>query len=113
MPGLKQAWPTSGGLLIAGDARDRQRRTKQLGSVVPYTSLLSRTAGNSAAGTRNRSQQFLVPGLRVDVVEQRARGIGGVGRVHAPPVRRHSSQRVDGAEGELAGCGALPARPGT
>ena len=63
-------------------------------------------------------EQGIVPPLGVDVEEQGARGVGGVGHVHLPTAEPPDQEAVDGAEGEpallraLAGAGHVVEDPG-
>ena len=52
-------------------------------------------------------QQFVVPLAGVDVEQQRARGIGGVGGVHLAAGQPPQQVAVDGAEQQFAALGAL------
>ena len=75
------------------------------GSVAPNSAALSRTSGSMARGTPKMPQQLVVPGAGVDVEQAGARGVGRVGRVHAPARQPPQQEAVDGAEGELAALG--------
>ena len=63
--------------------------------------------GQQRAGHAEQPQQLLVPALRAYIEQQRARGVGHVGGVHAPARQPPQQEAVDRAEGELAALGAL------
>ena len=107
MPGSKQAWPTRRGLLIADKGEDGQRALEDAGfrrAVIGGGVAHLRQQG---AGDAEERQQPLVPGLAMDVEEQAARGVGGVGRMDAPAGQPPEQEAVDGADGKLARRGAL------
>ena len=103
--GLEAALPDGRRLLVAGDAENAApaRRT-DAASVAPKSAAQSRTSGSSAAGTRE--QVAAAPRSHcagADIEQQRARGIGGIGRVDLAAGQPPQQEAVDGAEGELAG----------
>ena len=59
------------------------------------------------AGDAEERQQPVVPDLAVDVEEQAARGVGGIGRMDAPAGQPPEEEAVDGADGKLARRGAF------
>ena len=69
------------------------------------------TSGSICRGTRNKSQQFLVPAAGVDVEEQRARGVGLVGDVRRAARELPDEPGIDRAERELARLAPPRARP--
>ena len=90
MPGVKQPWPTvaacwSPAMPRIGDGAAEQRRgdAEVAGAVAHLRQQRRRHAEQLA--------QLGVPGARADVVEQRARGVGGIGRVCTP---RRSAARA-------------------
>ncbi len=92
--------PEEGRLLVAGDARDRDgnaaegRRRGDAGG--------GHDAGQDLSRDVEKAQQLVVPGARVDVVEQRAARIRWVRHVHGPVRELPDEPRVDGAECKLA-----------
>ena len=54
MPGLEAGLADQRGLLVAGDAADRDGARQEAGAVSPKSPLLSRTSGRSARGTSSR-----------------------------------------------------------
>ena len=75
------------------------------GAVTPNSPAQSRTSGSSDGGTpnsRHRSSSHRAP---IDIEQQRARGIGGVGCVHLAAGQPPEQKTVDGAESEPAGLG--------
>jgi hypothetical protein len=105
-PGPKARLADERRLLIAGDTRDRQLPAKEprLGGAVH----LAAVAHLREQLTRDaqQAQQLLVPALRTDVVEQRPRGVGDIGRVHASARQPPEEERVDRSEGELTALGS-------
>ena len=71
-----------GGLLIAGDAADRDRRRRKVRGRSRRNRRRSRAPRQKGCGHAEQRQQLVVPAPRVDVEQQRARGVGGVGGVH-------------------------------
>ena len=100
------------GLLVAGDAADRDRAAEQGrrgraelgGAILHLGQHRARHAAGSPAARR--------PSAGVDVEQQRARGVGGVGGVHLAAGQPPEQEAVDGAERELAALGARRARRG-
>ena len=80
-PAEKQAWPKNA-LLVAGDAGDRRTGAEQVGPSL--TEDVARPDAPRGTDTRDVEQreQFVVPGVAVDVEEHRARGVADVGGVH-------------------------------
>ena len=96
-----------GGLLVAGDAADRDAAAEQLGHGVAEIGgavLHLRQQRARHAQDRSRSSSH---SPRVDVEEQGARGVGGVGGVHLAAGQPPQQKAVDGAEGEFAALGAF------
>ena len=108
MPGAKQAWPMVAACWSPAMPRDRRsRRRTGPARVSPNAAEVSFTSGSSARGTRSSLQQLVVPSPRVDVEQQRARGVGDVGGVDLAAGQPPQQEAVDGAEGEFAALGAL------
>ena len=74
-------------------------------SVTPKSAAQSLTSGSMARGTPSMVEQVVAPSALVDVEEQRADGVGGVGGVDAAAGQPPDQERVDGAEAELAALG--------
>ena len=93
-------------LLVAADARDRDRSPEQrrIGlSAHPAAGHHARQQGGRDA---EALEQHRVPVHRVQVEEQRARGVAGVGHMQPAAAQVPHQPAVDGAEGELAALGA-------
>ena len=106
--GLEAGLADGGGLLVAGDAADRDRRAEQPGRGRAEFGVAVAHLGQERLGNAEDLQQLRVPGLAMDVEDQGARGVGGVGRVHLAAGQAPQQEAVDGAEGELAGLGPRP-----
>ena len=72
------------------------------GVLMPNWCEESFTSGSIERGTRRILQQLLVPLARVDVEQKRARGVGGVGRVHRAAGQPPQQVAIDGAEHQFA-----------
>ena len=77
-------------MLIARHAGDRDGATQQAGSRAVKSSAQFLTSGRIIERHIEQLAQILVPATLVNIIEQGAAGIGGVGRVDLPPVSRHS-----------------------
>ena len=103
MPGGKQRLPHGRRLLVAGHARGSRIGPPNSSGVGRRRSRRRNRAPAAAAraARRRARSRSASHSPRRDVEQQRARGVGGVGRVRAagqPP----EQEAVDGAEGELA-----------
>ena len=98
--GREAGLPDRRRLLVAGQPGMGIGPPNRSGYVVPKSPAQSRISGSSAAGTPNSSQKVRVPAARADVEQQRARGVGGVGRVHLAAGQPPEQEAVDRAEGE-------------
>ena len=98
-----------GGLLVAGDAgdRDSSRRTVRA-RLAPNWCEESFTSGSIERGTRRIFRSSSSHCAGVDVEQQRARGVGGVGRVHLAAGQPPQQIAIDGAEHQLAALGPRP-----
>ncbi|MGY3134299.1 hypothetical protein ACVWZM_004981 [Bradyrhizobium sp. USDA 4501] len=107
MPGSKQAWPMVAGLLVAGNPGDRDRAAEQVRRALaePGGGILH--LGKHRARYAQQPDEVIVPGAGMDVEQQRARGVGGVGGVDSPAGEPPQQIAVDGAEQEFAALGAL------
>ena len=105
-PGLEAGLADGRRLLVAGDAEDRHRAAEQVGA------RLAEVGGRVADRRQHRHRHVeeradvRVPAAGADVVEQRARGVGGVGGVRAAAGQLPDQPGVDGPEQQLA-----PRRP--
>ena len=117
MPGWKQRWANS-------DACESPI-TPQIGtgsgrapstSVAPNSAALSRTSGSARIGTSNRPHSSSSQRSRPDVEQQRAAGVGVIGREHLPAGEAVDQVRVDRADQRVArrpGCAARSGRSRT
>ncbi len=95
-----------GGLLIAGDPRERHRMTVQrVGQRPREHPRAGPDLGQCALGDVEQVEQLGVPATSADVVQKRARGVRGVGEVLAGELEREP--RVDRAEHRAAVAGAF------
>ena len=96
--------PEKRGLLVAGDAAYRNFPPKPLArgraEIIGAIAHFRQNRGRHA----ERAEQFLVPALFVDVKQQSAPGVAGVGEV--PPAQTPQQKRVNRAERQLARLGA-------
>src|SRR6185437_15678828 len=104
--GVEAALAKESRLLIAGDAADRNAVGEEIeaagGSEIGGT---RPHFGEQVARNLEISKQLVVPLHRVDIEEEGAAGVAGVGEVAAagePP----DQEGIDGAAGEVAGRGA-------
>ena len=102
MPGVKQAWPNSAACWSPAIPPICRLPPRCCGSVSPKTSLDGRTSGSIARGTSrapaSSSSQSPVWMLKSIVREALVTSV----TCSLPPVSFQISQRVDGAEGQLA-----------
>jgi hypothetical protein len=98
--------PDGRGLLVAGHAADRNPAPEQSGVGRAEIAAQSRTSGSIAAAREGAGRSSSSQLAGVDVVEQRARGVGGVGGMHLAAGQPPEQEAVDGAEGEFAPFGA-------
>ncbi len=92
--------------MVAGDAGDRKRAPEERG--VRRTVDLAAVANlrQQRARHADEGQQLLIPVLGVNVEQKRARGVGDVGRVHAPARQAPQEKAIHRAERQLAALGA-------
>ena len=84
MPGIEAGLAEQRGLLIAGDAGDRHLvAVQRLGAGGPEDAAARAAPRAARARARPAGRTARRPSAGVDVVEQRARGVGGIGRVLA------------------------------
>jgi hypothetical protein len=98
MPGVKQAWPMVAGLLVAGDAADADgfAEDRRLGGA--KVGIAVAHLRQDRARHIEEPQQVVVEGALADVVEQRARGVGGIGGMHLAAREPPQQEGVDGTE---------------
>ena len=107
LAGRKAALPEEGRLLVACHAHDRDACRQ------PRVARLAKDAGAGAhlghhrGGDAKEGEELLVPAALVDVVEHRATGVGGVGRVHQAAREHPDKPRVHRAKEQLARLRAL------
>ena len=94
-----------GGLLVAGDAVDRDRGAEQfrIGHAERGGAIQHRR--QNRFGHAEQRQQPIVPAAFMDVEQQRARRIGGVGGVHFAAGEPPQQIRIDRAECQLTARG--------
>ena len=93
-----------GGLLVAGDARDRDRTAEPGGVGDADLAAAGHDFGQHRGRDAEQVQQFVVPAQAVDIEEHGAGGVAGVGDV--APAQFIGEPAVDGAEGQFAALGA-------
>ncbi len=95
------------GLLVAGDAGDRDRRRRTVPARCRRTCAEeSFTSGSIERGTRSIFSSSSSHCAGVDIEQQRARGVGGVGGVHLAAGQPPQQIAIDGAEHQFAALGA-------
>ena len=107
--GTEACLPEERRLLVPGNARDRHSRRYWADRAGPRP----HTGGREhlwqyRCGYVERRQQLIVPRQAMEIEEQGARGVGGVGGVEPPAGQLPDQPRVHRAEGDLAGRGAVP-----
>ena len=95
-------------LLVAGDARDGQPRPEE--ALIRHTIVRNRILDLRQQRGRHvqRRQQLAVPRPLRNVVEQRARSVGRIRRVHRSPREPIDEPAIDRPEGKLAVLRPLP-----
>ena len=112
MPGEKQAWPMVAACWSPAMPEIAIAPPNSSGTLSPKLAEESFTSGSIERGTRRifRSSSSHSPG--VDVEQQRARGVGGVGGVHLAAGQPPQQIAIDGAEQQFAAL-ARSRAPGT
>ena len=105
--GLEAGLADGRGLLVAGDAGDCDRTAKQARVAVTEFGGGVLHLGQHRARHAQQLQEFVVPLAGVDVEQQRARGVGGVGGVHLAAGQPPQQIAIDGAEHQFAAAGAF------
>ena len=85
-------------LLISGDAADGDRDAEMLGRRLAEFGGAIAHLGQHRARDAEQREQVVVPCARVDVEQQRARGVGGVGDMNLAVGQAPDQKAVDGAE---------------
>jgi hypothetical protein len=92
-------------LLVSGHAGNGQASARQPGRDTDEIGCRVEYLGQHRTRDAQAFEQFLVPALRVDVEQHRARGVARVGAVSRAPTQAPQQETVDGAERELTGRG--------
>ena len=103
MPGVKQAWPPTP---PADRPPCRRSGCSRPAAWSRRTRRCCRAPWAAPIADAEQGQQFYVPVLPVDVEQQRAGGIGGIGRMRATLGQPPQQERVHRAERQLAPFGA-------
>ncbi|OPZ05782.1 MAG: hypothetical protein BWZ09_00882 [Alphaproteobacteria bacterium ADurb.BinA305] len=93
-------------LLVAADAGDRDRGTEQRRIGLAAHPAARHHARQQHGRDAEALEQHRIPVQRVEVEEQRARGVARIGQVQPAAAQMPQQPAVDGAEGELAALGA-------
>jgi hypothetical protein len=111
MPGVKQAWPMVAACwspampeIAIGPPKESRVAVAEFGGGVFYFR-------QHRTRHAQQFQEFVVPFAGVDVEQQRARGVGGVGRVHTASGQPPQQIAIDGAEQQFAAARRVRARP--
>jgi hypothetical protein len=91
-----------GGLLVADEGADGQGGAEQVGFRVAMVAAAGVNFWQQFTRDVEQLQEFVVPVAAVQVVEQGAGGVAGVGSVLAPVGEFPQQPAVDGAKGQLA-----------
>ena len=103
--GLEAGLADGGRLLVAGDAEDGDGGAEDRRLGHPVGGIAVAHLGQHGARHVEQREQIVVEGALGDVVEQGARGVGGVGGVHLAAGEAPDQEAVDGAEGQVPGLG--------
>jgi hypothetical protein len=101
--GCEAGLPDQRRLLVTGNATNRHRGTQDRRLGQPEFGIAIEHVGQNRARHLEEPEQIVVEGALADVIEQRSRGVGGIGRVHATAGQAPDQKGVDGAKGEVAG----------
>ena len=112
LPGVPASLAEERGLLVAGDAADRDLpgESEELAARRAEIAGGGADLGEERARDAEELAQLAAPRARADVEEHRARRVAVVGGVHAAAGEAPDEPAVHGAEGELAARGALGER---
>src|SRR5258706_10902282 len=94
--------PEERGLLVARDSRDRNAARKPLAGTVGHPAARGHHSGKQPARNVENPEQLVIPVERVDIEEERSRGVARVGHVCGARRELPGEPCVDGAERELA-----------
>ena len=89
-------------LLISGDAPDGDRGAEMFGRRLAEFCGAIPNFGQHRAGDPEQLEKLVVPFARMNVEQQRSRGVGGVGDVNLAVGQAPDEKAIDGAEGKLA-----------
>mmetsp|Transcript_3019 Transcript_3019/g.5127 ORF Transcript_3019/g.5127 Transcript_3019/m.5127 type:complete len:282 (-) Transcript_3019:297-1142(-) len=98
---LETGLPHGRRLLVARNTEDRQRRAEQSGLAKVCAAI--ENLGQQVGGDPKQLQNILVPPPLANVVEQRARGVGGVGHMAFAFGQTPDQEAVDRPEGQFSG----------
>ena len=105
--GFEAGLADGGGLLVAGDAGNRDGAAEQVGHALAEFGGRILHLGQHRARHAHDLQELVVPLAGVDVEQEGARGVGGVSHMRLAAGQPPHQERVDGAERELAALGAF------
>ena len=105
---LPAALPEGGGLLVAGNAAERDGPPKGRRVRLAVDGAGGADFRQHGAWDAQPSQQRLIPIQGMDVEQHGARGIRDVREMQAPTGQAPEQEGIDGAEGQLAAFGARP-----
>ena len=97
-----------GRVLVAGDAADRHGGAEHIG--IGDAEIIGAVLDLGQQGARHakHGKQRVVPFAFLDIVHQRARGVGRVGRMHLAAGEPPDEEGIDRAEGQFAAFGTRP-----
>ncbi len=90
------------GLLVTGDAADRDSRAQQFGHGLAVMRAGGQHLGHQRRGNVKQRQELRIPCIAVHVEQHGARGVGHVGRVQRAGRQLPQQPAVHRAEGQLA-----------
>ncbi|MNI42392.1 hypothetical protein D3C73_966870 [compost metagenome] len=96
-----------GGLLVAGHACDGNRPTQPFRQGLAHDRAAGRDAGQHAARNIQQRQDLVVPILRVQIEQHRARRVAAIGAVHRAAGQLPDQPGIHRAESQLAALGHL------
>jgi hypothetical protein len=108
LAGMDAALPHQRRLLVAGHPADRQGPAQDVRRHLAVVGRAVQHRGQQRARYVDQGQHLVRPVLRLDVEQQGARGVGGVGDVRALPRQPPDDPGVDRAAQQLARLGPPP-----
>ena len=105
--GLPAPLPEQRGLLVSGHAEDRNGRTEHLGRRRAEIARGGAYLWEHGHGDAEELAQLRTPGVRADVVQQRAGRISVIGRVHLAAGESPQEPGVDRPRAQFTGGGAV------